>query len=68
MRLPRKLALTVVAVIDALVLKHEYITGLNPDGSGVKVDEFRTLLVFYTNSEQRDQHSCNLRYAHVVRS
>jgi hypothetical protein len=50
MRLPRKLALTVVASIDTLVLKQEYITGLDPDGSGVKVDEFRAFLMFYTNS------------------
>jgi hypothetical protein len=50
MRLHRKLALTVVAAIDTLVLKQEYITGLDPDGSGVKVDEFRAFLVFYTSS------------------
>jgi hypothetical protein len=50
MRLHRKLALTVVAAIDTLVLKQEYITGLDPDGSGVKVDEFRGFLVFYTSS------------------
>jgi len=49
MRLPRKLVLTVVAAIDTLVLKQEYITGLDPDGSGVKVDDFRAFLVFYTN-------------------
>ena len=49
MRLHRKLALTVVAAIDTLVLKQEYITGLDPDGSGVKVDDFRAFLVFYTN-------------------
>jgi hypothetical protein len=50
MRLPRKLVLTVVAAIDTLVLKQEYITGLDPDGPGVKVDEFRAFLMFYTNS------------------
>ena len=49
MRLPRKLALTVVAAIDTLVFKQEYMTGLDPDGSGVKVDDFRAFLVFYTN-------------------
>jgi hypothetical protein len=50
MRLPRMLALTVVTAIDTLVLKQEYKTGLNPDSSGVKVDDFRAFWVFYTNS------------------
>jgi hypothetical protein len=48
--LPRKPALIVVVAIDTLALKQEYTIGLNPDGFGVNVDEFREFLVFYTNS------------------